>query len=357
VSESSERTLLLVLGRRSGTSAVTGALSELGFLVPPPEVAADETNPRGFGESRWVVDLHDRLLRDAGVAVFDARPAGWAEAADVAARADVRAELDELLAEQFGAAAALVVKDPRLVWFLPAWQRAGEAAGAKVAVVTMLRHPAEVAASAQKWYAGWGHTDANRAAAWLNTTLHGELLTRDVKRTYLRYADLLADGPGVLARIGDDLDLAPVRGASEDQRRRSREFLDPGLRRSATDWAALAVPEPVQALAEEVFKKVGALGDPGGDTAEARTALDDARAAYDRLYEDAQAIVGQPVSRSKTRRRPAASPATSPAAPSPAAQRKEALRSLYFSFPRSARLRIPKSVRRRLKSLLRGGGA
>ena len=37
-----------------------GILGQLGFHIPQPEVQADDTNPRGFGEPRWVVDFHSR---------------------------------------------------------------------------------------------------------------------------------------------------------------------------------------------------------------------------------------------------------------------------------------------------------
>lgn len=53
-----DRHLVLVTGPgRSGTSAITGALGELGLEVPGPLVAANRTNPRGFYENRWVVDF------------------------------------------------------------------------------------------------------------------------------------------------------------------------------------------------------------------------------------------------------------------------------------------------------------
>ena len=42
-------------------------LGQLGFHIPQPEVKADDTNPRGFGEPRWVVDFHTRLLRELRV--------------------------------------------------------------------------------------------------------------------------------------------------------------------------------------------------------------------------------------------------------------------------------------------------
>ena len=74
------RKVLFVAGAgRSGTCTMAGLCSLLGLHVPQPEVVADETNPRGFGEPQWVVDHHDRLLKDAGVQVSDARPNAWFE--------------------------------------------------------------------------------------------------------------------------------------------------------------------------------------------------------------------------------------------------------------------------------------
>ena len=42
---------------------MSGTLQTLGIHVPQPEVKADDTNPKGFGEPQWVVDLHDELLK------------------------------------------------------------------------------------------------------------------------------------------------------------------------------------------------------------------------------------------------------------------------------------------------------
>ena len=63
------RRALLVSGAgRSGTSTVAGSLALLGLYIPQPEVEADSTNPRGFFESRWVVDFHKRQLDRSPVA-------------------------------------------------------------------------------------------------------------------------------------------------------------------------------------------------------------------------------------------------------------------------------------------------
>ncbi len=81
------RKVLFVAGAgRSGTSTMAGLMQILGLHVPQPEVVADETNPKGFGEPRWVVDHHDRLLKEAVVQVSDARPEAWFETGRISTR-------------------------------------------------------------------------------------------------------------------------------------------------------------------------------------------------------------------------------------------------------------------------------
>ena len=74
---SNRRVVFVVGSGRSGTSTMSGTLQTLGMHVPQPEVVADSTNPKGFGEPQWVVDLHHELLARSGVQVSDARPRAW----------------------------------------------------------------------------------------------------------------------------------------------------------------------------------------------------------------------------------------------------------------------------------------
>ncbi len=139
------RQLLLVVGvGRSGTSLMAGMLGQMGFHLPQPEVQANDTNPRGFGEPRWVVDFHHKLLRRRRVTVNDSRPSAWERTYDAGAKAPVRDELRGWLAGELGHGADVVVKDPRTVWFLPLWTDVAAGLGAGTATITMLRHPAEV---------------------------------------------------------------------------------------------------------------------------------------------------------------------------------------------------------------------
>lgn len=287
---SGRRALLLVVGSgRSGTSLFTGILQRLGFYVPQPEVAADDTNPRGFAESKWVVDFHTRLLDRAGVAVSDARPAAWAKTARVALDEDVYRQLRGWLAEQFGKADDVVVKDPRLSWFLPLWRQCAEDVGAWPRFATALRHPAAVVDSKQRSYGTW-QGDVERTAGWINQTLFGERATRGAPRVFVTYQALLEDWTSAVARVGEELDLAVVRDASASSIVQVHEFVDRTLSRSQEGWGETDIPTALRELADEVWELVSRLADGDARSDSLTERFEAARAAYVELYEDAEAI-------------------------------------------------------------------
>jgi hypothetical protein len=292
--------LVLVAGSgRSGTSLCSGILQRLGFHVPQPEVPADATNPRGFAESQWVVDFHTRLLRRAGVQVSDARPAAWALTARAGLDEAARTELQAWLAGRFDEADALIVKDPRLSWFLPLWRSCARRLGVEPRFLTMLRHPAAVIDSKQRWYGDW-QGDVARCAGWVQQTLYTERATRGAPRVFVHYEDLLDDWTRAVARIGETLDLAVVRDAPAGAMREVHGFVDRTLSRSRADWDGLKLPAALRAQADEAWALVSLLADdaparrngaaPPVESAVAER-LDAVRAAYVELYAEAEAIV------------------------------------------------------------------
>jgi hypothetical protein len=272
---------------RSGTSLFTGILQRLGYTVPAPEVPADESNPRGFAESQWVIDFHARLLRTAQVQAADSRPAAWALTTKVALDEAVQWELRTWLARQFDETSDIIVKDPRLSWFLPLWRRCAQDVGAVPQFVTMLRHPAAVIDSKQRWYGAW-QGEVARAAGWINLTLFTERATRDSPRAFVHYDDLLDDWTRTIAGVARVLDLAVVRDAPPAAMRAVHAFVDPTLSRSAPDWGDMKMPVPLREHAEAVWTQVAQLADarPGTSTDE----LDALRARYLELYANAEAI-------------------------------------------------------------------
>jgi hypothetical protein len=343
----SDRSLIFVAGSgRSGTSLFSGMLQRLGYHVPQPEVPADDTNPKGFAESQWVVDFHTRLLRRAGVQVSDARPAAWAQTAQVTLDEEVEGELRTWLEDQYRQADHLIIKDPRLSWFLPLWRRVAEGYGVQPRFVTMLRHPAAVIASKQRWYGGW-QGEAARCAGWVNFTLYTERATRDAPRVFVHYEDLLDDWTKTIGHVGEVLDLSVVREASAQSMREVHDFVDRSLSRSSSDWEAFRIPTQLRGQADEVWSLVSGLAKSDG-VADAETVerLEAARAAYVALYEESEAIAQSSIAAAQRTRSLAAATATRRSVPIQV--------RLAQAVPSGLKARVPLSLKRRVLRALKG---
>ena len=304
------RRVLFVAGAgRSGTSTLAVLLQRLGMHVPQPEVAADESNPRGFGEPRWLVDFHDALLEEAAVTVSDSRPSAWFETGRIATREPDRSRAASWLSEHLDQADELVVKDPRLAWFLGLWRVAAIRSQATPVFATMLREPAEVVGSKQRYYRNRLGA-AHLAASWLNMLLHTERATRtsvaDGGRVFVRYSDLLDDWVPVLRSVGEQLQLRHVLAADHVQIREAHRFVDPSLRRVTIDLTELGLPHRLRELVSETWLALSAMAEPQADTDPARQRVDELREAYVELYEEAEAISKSSVVAAHTRGRRAA---------------------------------------------------
>ena len=285
-----KRRVVFVVGSgRSGTSTMAGILQTLGMHVPQPEVQADETNPKGFGEPQWAVDLHTELLQRCNVQVSDARPSAWFEAGKLSTFEPLRRRLHEWLEPQFAEAPELVVKDPRLAWFLGLWRSAALRCDATPAYVTMLRPVTEVVGSKQQYY-GAKFGEVNRTAAWVNMMLHTERATRGSQRAFVRYGDLLTDWTVPVFEIGQGFDLAAVQTASANDIRAVHAFVDPGLRRVQLTWDDVEVTPRLREIAEESWQHLDRLAGDGGDTPDVHATLDQLRTAYAELYDEAEAL-------------------------------------------------------------------
>lgn len=337
------RKVLFVAGAgRSGTSTMAGIMQLLGLHVPQPEVAPDETNPKGFAEPQWLVDNHERLLLDAVVAINDSRPSAWFEAGRIATREPERIRAAQWLEDHLVEHPELVVKDPRLSWFLGLWRVAAIRSGAVPVFATMLRPPAEVVGSKQRYYRN-RLGSAHLAASWLNMLLHTELATRDSVadggRVFVRYADLLDDWTRVTMAVARQLDLQSVLHADSEQIRDGHRFIDPSLRRVDLDLADLDLPPRLHELTEETWAELNKLADPGGDTAEVHATLDQLRESYVALYEEAEAISKSSVVAATTHLKLAQQRPPAQAAPGSAVDR----------IPHGVRAAIPPGVRRGLR--------
>jgi hypothetical protein len=342
---SNRRVVFVVGSGRSGTSTMAGTLRTLGLHVPQPEVVADATNPKGFGEPRWVVDLHAELLQRSNVQVSDARPRAWLDTGTTSGDHALRERVTTWLEEQLAVADELVVKDPRAAWFLGLWRAAADRCDATSSYVTMLRPVTEVVGSKQTYYgkmgAGSDQGAITRTAAWVNMMLHTERATRGQQRAFVRYGDLLDDWTQPVFALGEAFDLAGVKTAMAVDIAEVHRFIDPSLRRVTMTWDDIGVPARLRELADETWQALDALATD--DSAELQQTCDQLRAAYAEQYAEAEAFAHSTV---VAQRRTAAAEA-----------RREAFeqaphRTAADRVPHAVRAMVPPAARQKLRKAM-----
>lgn len=285
---------------RSGTSALTGLLVHLGVQGPRTLMPATEFNERGYWESTPFHQFHERLLMHAGTEwdLWTSAPAErltpmWAEALNL--------EFKTLLDQEFGDAPLFVVKDPRVCRLMPFWRAGLQTAGVDPLAVIVVRSPLEVAAS----LAARDRLPLDHALlSWLRHVLDAEAATRGLRRSIVRYQDLLGDWKSIAERLARDLGLQ-WQAQSPEAEVRISEFLGSDLRHHIDRGEAPDVPPMLADWVSRTTNALdGLLGDDPAQNAEALAALDQVRSEFDR----GAAVFGPSIeSERRTQRREASS--------------------------------------------------
>jgi hypothetical protein len=297
---------------RSGTSCFAGLAARLGATLGEDLFGGDEFNPRGYGEHRGVVAIHDRFLAAEGLR-WDSprRPAAFGGEAAAQARSALR----ELLEREFAAAPLFAVKDPRLCRLLPLWGPVLAALGVQPACVLVVRHPVEVAASLARRD---GLPAARSQLLLLEHLLAAERETRGWPRSIVLYDELFADWRGVAKRVAAECALRwprdPEAAAPEVE-----AFLSGDLRHHRTaEWpaqdaarfpAAAALHAELLALAQRgpgpersaAFDRLGAAQDAAAALYEPELAAAEARAAELEVERDTAAAGARKAERKRDR--------------------------------------------------------
>ena len=193
---------------RSGTSAITRLLANLGCDLPGTLMEADSHNAMGYWESTEIAELNDAILGSAGSSwdaweAFDPQWYASSMAQDFLERAQA------VLLSEFGDSQLFVLKDPRICRLLEFWKDAFDRIGATPLVAMPIRNPLEVAASLRE-------RDAIDASVgmllWLRNVLDAEASSRGLRRAFTRYEEVLDDRRNLADRLGSELDVAWPRG-------------------------------------------------------------------------------------------------------------------------------------------------
>lgn len=218
---------IVVLGmHRSGTSAVSGCLAQLGIHLGGDLLSPIHgENDKGFWEHRGIVGIHDLLLAELGSSWDDVRtlPQDWW---DSPAAVKASANLLDVLSGDVIRAGYWGLKDPRMCRLLPLWQRLFAQIGVEPAYVLVLRHPLEVVASLSKRN---GFSPQKSGLIYLHHMLAAERLTRNQPRVWVHYDALIRDPDSTMRSASDTLGLG-LAAIVEASRGKLAEFVSADLR-------------------------------------------------------------------------------------------------------------------------------
>jgi hypothetical protein len=188
---------------------------------------------------------------------------------------------------------------------------------------------------------------------WINGNLLIEQQTRDHRRTFVRYTDLLEDWRAAMTKVRADLDIELDDDLDPGHHHEIDDFIDADLRRHDVDWSEWEIPAELVEIAQSTFDGLSLLSDRGGHDPEAEAVLDEVRDRYDALYRRSAAIAQDAASararqagqesaeavRAEMRAKRAANPPKS-APPAPAPSRVRVAGSKVLTrFPALRRLR------------------
>jgi len=247
------RSVLLVTGPgNSGEDLLAGLAERLGWL------AADASR------------VHDVLLEESGLDPDDARPQAWATPAEPEPR------LVAWLEEQFAAGDRLVVASPGTAVLLGHYLSAANRVDARLAVVIMVRHPADAVASGT----------VRGVAGWLNVLLGTERATRTLPRAIVQREDLLEDWQEILTAVEKDCGVPLLSAATLAQVAEAGGAVQLGQPAAAPDWSTLHLPAWLRDLAARTYATFGSLADGLGDL----DFVDSLRQEYAETYVAAEAM-------------------------------------------------------------------
>ena len=196
---------VVVLGmHRSGTSALSRLLIQLGADGPANLLPRTGDNPHGYFEPRDLSVIHDEILASAGTNWYDycPFPEGWLTSPKVG---EFQSRVKTLLDTEFGTSGFFLVKDPRICRLVPFWRQVLEDVKAKPLFVHTHRNPIEVAQSLHKrdgFDLEYGYL------LWLRHILDAEAGSRNHLRSFTSYDRLIMGWSTEIEKIASDLDIS-----------------------------------------------------------------------------------------------------------------------------------------------------
>jgi len=217
-----KQTALLVLGmHRSGTSALTGTLGLLDIYLGSELMQADVANEKGYFENNILYTINEKLLAQI--------QSSWDDlfyTEEKLEKIDGLQELKEALSSEFKYADTFAIKDPRLAFLFPIYQRVLDEMGIEIKILLPYRNPFEVASSLFKRD---GMPLEKGMLLWAYHFLLTEKFSRGYQRVFIGFDHLIENTSGVIDEISHKLEM-DLSSRYQKSKKNVDNFLEPGLK-------------------------------------------------------------------------------------------------------------------------------
>ncbi len=219
---------LIILGSdRSGTSALGGVLNNLGISMGKVLMPPAEENPKGFYENVDVTEFNDKTLLPAINSSWDdITPLHTRVVNCLLKRFDMIEKATSIIESHYSSDIIFGVKDPRMSVLFLFWERVFRILNIEINVILPYRNPIEVALSLQRRN---NFSIEKGMLLWSQRSLYAEFYSRDYKRVFVSYDDLLNRTDNIIDKISHSLDVQFPKDYQE-VKSRITDFLDSKLR-------------------------------------------------------------------------------------------------------------------------------
>ena len=217
-----KQTCILVPGmHRSGTSALTGTLSLLDVYLGKDLMPGNLANKKGYFENNTLFRINERLLYQINsswddVFFHEAKPKSIKESD----------ELKNTFINEFEYVKVFAVKDPRLVYLFPLYEKILQELKINIKIILPYRNPLEVATSLNRRD---NMPMEKGMLLWAYNFLLAEKFTRDYERVFVNFDELITNTAEVISQISSKLSI-PLDEKYKQNQRQIDAFLEPGLK-------------------------------------------------------------------------------------------------------------------------------
>jgi len=211
-------TVYFILGmHRSGTSALGGVLNALGLDVGSYLMPANETNPKGYFENRFIYWHNEKILNE--------NDSKWSDSQfDISSipKKKYKSYVDEsieILNKEFQHSQNFLIKDPRICILFPIWEDACKILNIDIKILIPYRNPLEVANSLKSRN---DFSIEQSLVLWSKHFFQAEYYSRPYQRIFLSFDYLIDDTENYIK----DLEKFTELDTSTSSKEKINNFID-----------------------------------------------------------------------------------------------------------------------------------